>query len=302
MLLIRWAMIRTSWRLAIAAALYQLALTLSLKVIPVTWLPFNTAAQAEWDPHIGLCLLSGVFLIICAAWMVRRRFWALSAAVTIYAVGITIGWSQLDEPLNSAVWPKVFSFSIPVLTAILLLIGFGGLPLIAAIVFAAKSVRSRQPIRQRLVAIVVAIGIYAIAMVILWSQPPPLTTAGEWRVQLLLPRSILNMALVVFGGLPFIAAMVFTVKSLRNRRWKRLGFFGLATIAMAIRLAADRMSRDAHRMAADERYMGDGWYLVLIYGVYLAGCLVLVVWAAKPVFRFFKQKAIWLDSKLYKVV
>ncbi|HEV3023017.1 MAG TPA: hypothetical protein VGX76_11130, partial [Pirellulales bacterium] len=114
-LLIRWAMKRNSWRLAFVPAFYQLAMTLSLKVIPMSWLPFNTSESQNWDPHIGMCFLSGVYLIVHGAWMMRRRrLWVLVDASAVYAIAIALGWAQRGPQVaNSADLGAVLHIEVP---------------------------------------------------------------------------------------------------------------------------------------------------------------------------------------------
>ena len=141
-LLIGWAFKRNSWRLAFVPALYQLALTLSLRF------PFARGPWG-WDPRPGICCLSAAFLIVHAAWMLRRRLWALVDASAIYAIAIAIGWSQretgpVDEQLGYA-----WYFPRPVSQLILDTFGVvvAGLPVIAAAVFVVLWLRRRQWVR-----------------------------------------------------------------------------------------------------------------------------------------------------------
>ena len=121
-LLIRWAMKRNSWRLAFVPALYQLAMTLSLKVIPMSWLPFNTSESQNWDPHVGICFLSGVFLIVHGAWMIRRRrLWVLVDASAVYAIAIALGWAKRGPQVaDAADMGAVLHIEVPASVMILL--------------------------------------------------------------------------------------------------------------------------------------------------------------------------------------
>jgi hypothetical protein len=160
-LLIRWAFKRNSWRLAFLPALYQLALTLALRF------PFARGPWG-WDPRPGICCLSAAFLIVHAAWMVRRRLWALVDASAIYAIAIAIGWSQretspLDEQLRYA-----WNFPRPVSQLIADTFGVvaGGLPVIAAAVFVVLWLRRRQWVRLGafLAASILLAGVVAIVL------------------------------------------------------------------------------------------------------------------------------------------
>jgi hypothetical protein len=157
-LLMRRAFKRNSWRLAFVPAFYQLGMTLALGVIPLGWLPFNRADWVDWDPHVGLCFLTGVFLFVHAAWMLRRRLWALVDASAIYAIAIAIGWSQR---LNGSIGEQyTFPFyrswfeSLASMVAVV----FGGLPILAGIVFVAVWLRRRQWIRLSLFLVATIIG------------------------------------------------------------------------------------------------------------------------------------------------
>jgi serine/threonine protein kinase len=160
-LLIRWAFKRNSWRLAFVPALYQLALTLALRF------PFARGPWG-WDPRPGICCLSAAFLIVHAAWMIRRRLWALVDASAIYAISIAIGWSQretgpVDEQLGYA-----WYYARPVSHVILDTFGVvaGGLPVIAAAVFIVLWLRRRQWVRLSvfLAASIVLAGVIAIML------------------------------------------------------------------------------------------------------------------------------------------
>jgi hypothetical protein len=72
----------------------------------------------------------------------------------------------------------------------------------------------------------------------------------------------------------------------------------LASLALAAVFAKFQLQQDIPRMATDEQYALDGWYLVWIYGVYLAGCLVLFGSLGKLAWRYSSQTAIRLRSRL----
>ncbi len=371
-LLTHWAMKRNSWRLAFVPALYQLAMTLSLQVIPMSWLPFNapisvstasgdvafTPELPNWDPHVGMCVLSGVFLIVHYAWMIHRRLWPLVGTVAILLIAIAIGWSQRVPVLEHSEYVSDLRTLIaPSLGETLRHVG-GSLALISVILFVALyCVRQRQWI---LVGVFLLLITLAAAFAVLqqsqapnWRSPAPawlvetlrlvagslpligaiLFVAIYWlrrrqwiRLGVFLLASItvaaafaelqqsqapilrssapawigetLSMLAVLGGGLPFIVAIALTAILLRRRQWNRLGPFLLVSLVLAATFAKFQLQQDVPRMATDEQYTLDGWYLILLYGVYLASCLVLLGWLGKLAFRSARQGAAWIHSRL----
>jgi hypothetical protein len=142
-------------------------MTLALGVIPLIRLPFNRLDAIEWDPHVGMCFLSGAFLIGHAVWMLRRRLWALVDASAIYAIAIAIGWSQrLSGSLGEQyTWP----FNRSWFDSLVEMMGvvFGGLPLLFGIVFVAAWLRRRQWIRLGLfiLATIICAAIFGYMMI-----------------------------------------------------------------------------------------------------------------------------------------
>jgi serine/threonine protein kinase len=141
--LMRQAFRQNSWRLAFVPALYQLGMTLALNVIPLRMLPFNRNDWVDWDPHVGMCFLTGGFLIVHIIWMLRRRLWALVDASAIYAIAIAIAWSQrFSGSLGEPYFPfyRQWYESLGSMLAVV----FGGLPILFGCAFVVNWLRRRQ--------------------------------------------------------------------------------------------------------------------------------------------------------------
>ncbi len=180
--LIRRAIKRSSWRLAFVPAFYQLGMTLALKFIPLEWLPINRRDWIEFDPHVGMCLLTAAFLVVHAAWMLRRRLWALVDASAIYAIAIGIGWSQrLTGDVESyGGFPRMsVGVELWYMSAVIL----GGLPFIAAAVFVVSWLRRRQWIRLGLFVIASLACAAAFAAWLIWQDRVWMGADDEYSMQ-----------------------------------------------------------------------------------------------------------------------
>ncbi len=222
-LLIRWAFRRNSWRLAFIPAFYQLAVTLALNLIPLHWLPFNRQEWVQWDPHVAVCALSGLFLAVHAVWMLRRRLWMLVDASAIYAIAIGLGLSHQIERGDAE--PAVYVMHTSALDA-------------------------------------------------------------------------LTLAAIAAGGLPLIAAMVWSVNWLRRGQWLRLVLFIVGSIVCSVGLAAAMIGTNQWANHFEEQYSWDGWWLILIYGVYGAAVLSILGWLGKRALTWCRRKIPRLIARL----
>jgi hypothetical protein len=156
--------------------------------------------------------------------------------------------------------------------------------LIAALVLTLVSLRRRKWIRFGISFLTWAV------LTVAWTM---LLRSGEMSGAFFVPTSetIVYALLVPVGGLPFVATTVSTVLWVRRRQWRRLGLFVVASVALAAWFAKLQLDTDRPRMAADEQYTLDRWYLIFVYGVYLAGCLLLLGWLGKLAYRLARQRA-----------
>jgi hypothetical protein len=199
-LLIRRAMKLNSWRLAFVPAFYQLGMTLALKFIPLDWMPFNRGEWVQWDPHVGVCLLIGLFLVVHAAWMLRRRLWALIDASAIYAIAIALGWSQRVDPSDLQQHSYAF-FHISIPESLSYLTGTisFGLPLIATAYFIVRWLRRGQWVRLGLFLIASLACAALFAGIMIGKDSYPMSTEEEYAMD--------GWALIFFYGIYGAAAL-----------------------------------------------------------------------------------------------
>ena len=103
-LLMRWAMRRNSWQLAFIPAFYQLAMAAVANLIPpdafgpLVYLgSYNSNTErVEFDPRIGVALVSAGMLLVNAVWRLRRRLWVMYDATAIYAIAVAVAWPKTD--------------------------------------------------------------------------------------------------------------------------------------------------------------------------------------------------------------
>lgn len=96
--------------------------------------------------------------------------------------------------------------------------------------------------------------------------------------------------LLALVPVPLLAFLVFLAMQITQRRWRRalawIACAGVLSVALAIVVLYQHSSHAGLALQSGERYSTNGWYLIGLWGTYLAGFVILLTLAARHVFRF----------------